>query len=59
MSVTVGEIVKVLNIWAPLSLKESWDNPGLLIGNPDETVDKVLVTLDVMMDTSTMPLNKA
>ena len=51
MSVTVGEIVKVLNIWAPLSLKESWDNPGLLIGNPDETVDKVLVTLDVMMDT--------
>ncbi|OBZ34001.1 Nif3-like dinuclear metal center hexameric protein [Megasphaera sp. DISK 18] len=51
MSVTVGEIVKVLNTWAPLSLKESWDNPGLLIGNPDETVDKVLVTLDVMTDT--------
>lgn len=51
MSVTVGEIVNVLNTWAPLSLKESWDNPGLLIGNPDETVDKLLVTLDVMMDT--------
>ena len=51
MSVTVGEIVKVLNTWAPLELKESWDNPGLLIGNPDEPVDKVLVTLDVMMDT--------
>ena len=44
MSVTVGEIVNVLNTWAPLSLKESWDNPGLLIGNPDETVDKLLVT---------------
>lgn len=51
MSVTVGEIVKVLNTWAPLELKESWDNPGLLIGNPDEPVDKVLVTLDVMMGT--------
>ena len=51
MSVTVGEIVNVLNTWAPLSLKESWDNPGLLIGNPDETGDKLLVTLDVMMDT--------
>lgn len=51
MSVTVGEIVKVLNTWAPLELKESWDNPGLLIGNPAEKVDKVLVTLDVMTET--------
>ncbi len=51
MSTTVGEIVQVLKQWAPLSLKESWDNPGFLIGNPNETVDKVLVTLDVMMGT--------
>lgn len=51
MSVTVGEIVKVLKQWAPLSLKESWDNPGLLIGDPNEEVDKVMTTLDVMMDT--------
>ena len=34
-----------------LSLKESWDNPGLLIGSPDEKVDKLMVTLDVMMGT--------
>ena len=50
MAVTVGEIVNVLMEWAPLSLKESWDNPGLLIGSPDEKVNKVMVTLDVMMD---------
>lgn len=51
MATTVGEIVKVLKAWAPLSLKESWDNPGLLIGSPDEPVDKLVVTLDVMMGT--------
>ena len=51
MSTTVGEIVNVLKGWAPLSLKESWDNPGLLIGSPDEKVDKFMVTLDVMMGT--------
>lgn len=51
MSTTVGDIVTVLKQWAPLSLKESWDNPGLLIGDPNEKVEKVLTTLDVMMDT--------
>ena len=51
MSTTVGEIVQVLKTWAPLSLKESWDNPGFLIGNPNEPADNVMVTLDVMMGT--------
>lgn len=41
----------VLQSMAPFQLKESWDNPGLLIGSPDTPVSKVLVTLDVMMDT--------
>ena len=50
MAITVGEIVKVLTEWAPLSLKESWDNPGLLVGSPDEPVQKIMVTLDVMRD---------
>lgn len=50
MAVTVGEVVKVLAEWAPVSLKESWDNPGLLVGSPDEPVQKIMVTLDVMRD---------
>lgn len=50
MAVTVGEIVKILTEWAPVSLKESWDNPGLLVGSPDEPVQKIMVTLDVMRD---------
>lgn len=50
MAVTVGDVVKVLQEWAPLTLKESWDNPGLLVGSPNESVQKIMVTLDVMMD---------
>lgn len=50
MSATVGEIVTILKDMAPLQLKESWDNPGLLVGNPDESVTKIMVTLDVMME---------
>ncbi|KXB92630.1 dinuclear metal center protein, YbgI family [Veillonellaceae bacterium DNF00751] len=50
MSVTVGDIVAYLKELAPLSLKESWDNPGLLVGNPEEPVQKVMTTLDVMKE---------
>lgn len=51
MAVTVGEVVHILKEWAPLELKESWDNPGLLVGNPTDTVTKIMTTLDVMMGT--------
>ena len=51
MSVTVGEVVHLLKEWAPLELKESWDNPGLLVGNPHDKVTKIMTTLDVMMGT--------
>mgnify|MGYP000667997734 CR=1 FL=1 len=48
MATTVGEIVKVLKAWAPLSLKESWDNPGLLLGHVEAPVHKIMVALDLM-----------
>lgn len=51
MSVTVGEVVQILKNWAPLELKEDWDNPGLLVGNPSDRVTKIMTTLDVMMGT--------
>lgn len=51
MAVTVGDAVQVLTQWAPLELKESWDNPGLLVGNPKDKVTKIMTTLDVMMGT--------
>ena len=32
---------------APKHMAEEWDNPGLLVGDPDQEVKKILVCLDV------------
>lgn len=34
---------------APLSLQESYDNSGLIFGNPESEINSVLVTLDVTL----------
>ncbi len=43
----VKEITSFMESIAPLSLQESYDNAGLLVGSPDDEVNKVLITLDV------------
>jgi len=40
------EVVARLDALAPLHYAESWDNVGLLVGDPDATVARVLVTVD-------------
>lgn len=45
-AVTVRELSQALAAWAPLSLQESYDNVGLLAGEPESTVRGVLVSLD-------------
>ncbi|MFB6343265.1 Nif3-like dinuclear metal center hexameric protein [Saccharicrinis sp. FJH62] len=45
--IKVREITEVLEAFAPLALQESYDNAGLLVGDPDMNVRGVLVTLDV------------
>ena len=42
----VKEVVKVIESKYPLYLKEKWDNIGLIIGDQDADVTKILVTLD-------------
>lgn len=42
-----AEIIDFLNKVAPLQLAESYDNVGLLLGESQKDVHKVLVTLDV------------
>ncbi|MBC7765667.1 MAG: Nif3-like dinuclear metal center hexameric protein [Hyphomonadaceae bacterium] len=44
-----SELIKILEAFAPLSLAESWDNCGLLIGDPKQQISCILVTLDVTM----------
>jgi dinuclear metal center YbgI/SA1388 family protein len=43
----VKDITKTLEAWAPLNLQESYDNSGLILGDPEQEFDKVLITLDV------------
>lgn len=47
MSVTVGQILELLEKIAPLELAEEWDNVGLLVGRRDSDVSCVLCALDM------------
>lgn len=43
----VSEILSFITEVAPLHWQENYDNSGLLIGDPNALVDKVLLTIDV------------
>ncbi len=43
---TVGDIISVIEGFAPVSLQEEWDNSGLCIGSPEQEVHGVLVGFD-------------
>ena len=40
-------IAGLLEKLAPKSLAESWDNPGIQVGNPQQEIKRILVCLDV------------
>jgi dinuclear metal center YbgI/SA1388 family protein len=42
----IKEICAILDAWAPPAYAESYDNPGLLVGDPEAEVKGVLVSLD-------------
>jgi len=43
----IKEITSCIEEFAPLSLQESWDNAGLLTGDPSFDVDSALIALDI------------
>lgn len=47
MQLTVGGVIRLLEEWAPPRIAMEGDKIGLQIGNPGNSVNKVLVTLDV------------
>lgn len=55
MTVRIKDILDVVNHIAPFRLAESWDNVGLLVGNPENEVATLLAGLDP----STTLLNEA
>ena len=44
---TIQGIYDILDACAPFSLQESYDKSGLLVGDPERTVRRVLLTLDI------------
>ncbi len=43
----VADVLGVMKALAPLELAEKWDNVGLLVGNAEREVHKILVMLDI------------
>ena len=43
---TVRDIANKLEAYAPLRYQESYDNSGLLVGDPSATVTGVLLSID-------------
>ena len=46
VNMKVAEIAKILEEIAPLSSQESYDNSGLIVGNPNMEVNNALISLD-------------
>ena len=47
MSVTVGEVSRAINEFAPFELAEEWDNTGILAGSEKQEVGGILCALDL------------
>ncbi|UIR55754.1 Nif3-like dinuclear metal center hexameric protein [Sphingobacterium sp. SRCM116780] len=42
----IKDITSYLEKLAPLDLQESYDNSGLIVGNPDQEIHKIMISLD-------------
>jgi dinuclear metal center YbgI/SA1388 family protein len=49
--VRVKDILDWIDAYAPFRYAESWDNCGLLVGDPEACVERVLTALDVSSET--------
>ena len=47
---TVKEIYNFIDGFAPFNTAEKWDNSGLLVGDTDKKVEKILFALDITSD---------
>ena len=47
MKIKIKNIIQVIESFASTALQESYDNAGLIIGNPESSVQAALLCLDV------------
>lgn len=55
----IRQISEFLDRYAPTRLAESWDNVGLLVGNPDGNVERVMTCLTVTPETVVEAITKS
>lgn len=53
---TVSDVIKIMEKWAPPAIAESWDNIGLITGSPDQSIESVIISLDVSEETLELSL---
>lgn len=46
----IADIIRTMECYAPKELAEAWDHVGLMVGDPQQTVTKVLLALDVTQE---------
>ncbi len=46
----LSEIYNYLNMLSPFGLQENWDNSGLLVGDINQEIDKIYISLDLDME---------
>ena len=47
MEIFASDVIKIMNKWAPPFLAEKWDHSGLQVGNTEQPIKKILISLDV------------
>ncbi len=49
-TITLKEVIQYLEEYAPLRYQESYDNSGLQLGDPNESISSILISLDVTLE---------
>ncbi len=55
---TVTDICLAMNEIAPVQYAESWDNPGLLLGDTQGQVKKIMIALDLMPEVAKQAIDQ-
>ena len=54
---TVKDVYNFIDKIAPFNTQEEWDNAGLLVGNENQSVNKILFALDITTDVVNQAIN--
>ena len=53
----ISDVYNIINRIAPFSLQENWDNSGLILGDMNKSIEKVVIALDITKEIITEAVN--